>query len=140
MSDRAFVDTNILIYAHDSGAGRKHELARGLIEDLWQRRVGVLSTQVLQEFYVNVRRKATHPIPLGDARDLVRDYLVWEVVINDGDSLLRALEIERRYRLSFWDSLIIQAANVASVNRLYSEDLSHGQQYGALQLVNPLLS
>lgn len=140
MSDRAFVDTNILVYAHDRGAGQKHQLAKNLLQSLWQRRAGVLSVQVLQEFYANVRRKAANPISLEDAQELVRDYLAWEIVVNDQGSILRALEVESRYQLSFWDSLIVQAANVAAVDCLYSEDLSHGQRYGSVMVVNPLLA
>lgn len=137
MSDRAFVDTNVLVYGHDGGAGRKHALARELLEELWRTRTGVLSTQVLQEFYVNVRRKARRPMRADRARAVLEDYLAWEVVVNDAGSILRALELETRYRLSFWDALIVQAANAAAVGVLYSEDLSDGQRYGTVELVNP---
>lgn len=134
---RAFVDTNILVYAHDRSAGARHLRARELVERLWTERSGVLSTQVLQEFYVNVRKIARRPISRAAAKRLVADYLTWEVVINDGDSILSALELERRYRLSFWDALIVQAANSGAVEVLYSEDLSHGQVYGLVEAVNP---
>lgn len=137
---RAFVDTNILVYAHDRSAGARHLRARELVERLWTERSGVLSTQVLQEFYVNVRKIARRPISRAAAKRLVADYLTWEVVINDGDSILSALELERRYRLSFWDALIVQAANAAAADVLYSEDLSHGQSYGAVRVVNPFLA
>ncbi|MCP3958392.1 MAG: PIN domain-containing protein [bacterium] len=140
MSDRAFVDSNVLVYAHDRGAGAKREQAVALLERLWQQRSGVLSTQVIQEFYVNVRRKAANPVPLREARKLVNDYLVWETVVNDGRAILGALEIEDRYRISFWDSLIVQAANTAGVDTLYSEDLSHGQKYGMVEVINPFLN
>lgn len=137
MTARAFVDTNILVYAHDRGSGDKHEIARSLIEELWSSRSGVLSTQVLQELYVNLRRKAKRTVPLDEARAILEDYLSWKVVVNDQRSILDALELEARYQLSFWDALIVQAAQAAGVDRLYSEDLSHGQRYGALELVNP---
>lgn len=68
MSDRAFVDTNILVYAHDRAAGDKHRAARELVEKLWECRTGVVSTQVLQELYVIVRRKARQPLSTSDAR------------------------------------------------------------------------
>ena len=132
-----FVDTNVLVYAHDRGSGAKHERAKGLIGRIWRAREGVLSTQVIQEFYVNVRRKADNPISPDEARQLVRDYLVWEVVVNDGNSVLEALEIEKRYTVSFWDALIIQAAQSAGVETLYSEDLSHGQLFGSTRVSNP---
>lgn len=136
MSDRAFVDTNLLVYAHDSSAGVKQEKARELVERLWHDRSGVLSTQVLQELYVSLR-KAPQPIPPAEARQVVADYLRWEVVVNTGESVLEATDFETRYRLSFWDALIVQAATASGVDTLYSEDLSHGQMYGAVRVVNP---
>lgn len=137
MSAGFFVDSNVLVYAHDRSQGGKHEQARELLARLWRDRSGAVSTQVLQEFYVNVRRKAEHPISPNEARRLVEDYLRWEVVVNDGGSILQALDLERRYQLSFWDALIIQAAQDAGVEILYSEDLSHGQTYGTVLVVSP---
>ena len=139
MSASYFVDTNVLVYAHDRGSGRKHDQATALLEELWRDRSGVLSTQVLQEFYVNVSRKSRRPVPRRQARQLLSVYLSWAVVVNDGDSILEALELERRYRLSFWDALIVQAANRTAATALYSEDLSHGQVYGAVPVINPFL-
>ena len=103
MSDRYFVDTNILMYAHDRAAGDKHARAKALVEDLWENRAGVVSTQVLQELAVNLRRKAKKPLDGRATRDVVSDYLAWQVVVNSGDSILEALDIEARYRLSFWE-------------------------------------
>jgi predicted nucleic acid-binding protein len=137
MSDKCFVDTNVLVYAHDATAGARHEKARELVERLWHDRRGVLSTQVLQELYVNVRRRARHPLALADARALLADYARWDVVVNTAESILDALEIEERYGLSFWDALIVQAAQAAAAATLYSEDLSHGQSYGSVKVVNP---
>ena len=139
MSDRAFVDTNILVYAHDNTAGSKHERARALVEQLWADRSGVLSTQVLQELYVSLR-KARNPMPAAEARQVVADYLRWEVVVNNGDSVVEAAELETRYRISFWDALIVQAASTSGVEILYSEDLSAGQAYGPVRVVNPLVA
>ncbi len=138
MSDRYFVDTNILVYAHDRSAGAKHERARSLVERLWASREGVLSTQVLQELAVNVRRKAARPLSPEETRDLVADYLAWEIIVNTGDSVVEALELESRYRISFWDAMIVHAAQVAGAGVLYSEDLSDGQAYGSVRVVNPL--
>jgi predicted nucleic acid-binding protein len=138
MSDRYFVDTNILIYAHDKAAGRKHERAKALVEQLWRDRSGVVSTQVLQELAVNLRKKAGRPLDAREAREVVADYLTWHVVVNGGDSVIEALEFEERYRISFWDALIIQAAQSSGAEILYSEDLSGGQRYGSLKVVNPL--
>lgn len=140
MNDRCFVDTNILVYAHDRSAGIKHIQARELIQSLWDSGNGVLSTQVLQELCVNLRRKAGHPLPKDEVRLLVRDYAAWEIVTNTSNSILEALEVEARYKISFWDALIIQAARHAGVSTLYSEDLVAGQVYGTVRVVNPLVS
>jgi predicted nucleic acid-binding protein len=139
MSDRCFVDTNILMYAHDASAGAKHERARALVEELWRSRSGVVSTQVLQELCVNLRRKADRPVDLRTTREIVTDYLSWEVVVNTGESILEALEVENRHGISFWDALVIQAAESSGAAVLYSEDLSDGQAYGSVRVVNPLI-
>jgi predicted nucleic acid-binding protein len=138
MSDRYFVDTNILMYAHDTSAGPKHERARAVVEELWRDRTGVVSTQVLQELSVNLRRKAGRPLDTKATRELVVDYLTWQVVVNGGDSILEALDLETRYQISFWDALVLQAAQASGAATLYSEDLSHGQTYGSVRVVNPL--
>ncbi len=138
-SDKYFVDTNILIYAHDRSMGSKHERARQLVERLWNSGQGVLSTQILQELCVNLRRKVARPPSLEEIRHLVQDYLSWEIVVNTPESVVQALEIEARYKISFWDALVLQAAEQSGAEVLYSEDLSGGRKYGAIQVVNPLL-
>ena len=140
MSAKCFVDTNILMYAHDTAAGEKHERARALVEGLWQARTGVVSTQVLQELIFNLRRKAAKPLDPAAAREVVVDYLAWHVVVNSGESILHALDLEQQHRISFWDALIVHAAEVSGSSVLYSEDLSHGQRYGAVTVVNPLIA
>jgi len=137
MPEKCFVDTNILIYAHDHAAGQKHARAREVIEGLWTSGNGVLSTQVIQELCINLRRKLAHPLPLTEIRALVQDYLSWEVVVNSPDSALQALEIEERYKVSFWDALILQAAESAGAAILYSEDFAAGQRYGSVRVINP---
>lgn len=137
MSDKYFVDTNVLVYAHDVTAGAKHDQAKTLVEELWRNRSGVVSTQVLQEFCVNLRRKAGRPVSLKAAREIVADYLAWNVVTNTGESILDALELEERYGVSFWDALVIQAAEASGAEVLYSEDLSDGQKYRSVRVVNP---
>ena len=138
MSDKYFVDTNILMYAHDTSAGEKHERARALVEELWRERTGVLSTQVLQELSVNLRKKVRRPLDAKATRDVVADYLTWHVIVNGGDSILEAIDLESRYQISFWDALVIQAAQLSGAEVLYSEDLSDGQTYGSVQVINPL--
>ena len=139
MSDKCFVDTNILVYAHDRSAGVKHERARLLLEQLWNSGQGVLSTQVLQELCINLRRKVSRPLPIDEVRLLIRDYSTWEVVTNTPESILQALEIEARYKISFWDALILQAAESSGASVLYSEDLATGQRYREIRVVNPLV-
>lgn len=138
MSDRYFVDTNILMYAHDKAAGEKHERARTLVEELWRERKGVVSTQVLQELAVNLRRKAARTLDAKATREIVADYLTWQVVVNGGDSILEALDLEARFQISFWDALVVQAAQASGAEILYSEDLSDGQTYGTVRVINPL--
>lgn len=137
MSADCFVDSNILVYAHDSGAGRRHAVARDLVRRLWRERTGVISTQVLQEVYVNVRRKAEKPVSRDEAVQLIEDYLSWHVVVNTERSVIDASRIEERFGISFWDALIIHAAESAGAGKLYTEDLNDGQQYGSVEAVNP---
>jgi predicted nucleic acid-binding protein len=138
MSDKYFVDTNILMYAHDTAAGEKHQRAKALVEELWATRAGVVSTQVLQELTVNLRRKTKKPLDAKATREVVSDYLAWQVVVNSGESILEALDFETRYQVSFWDALVIQAAHAAGAEILYSEDLSDGQRYGTVVVKNPV--
>jgi predicted nucleic acid-binding protein len=91
----------------------------------------------LQELYVNLRRKARRPLDFGAAKRLVEDYLSWTVVVNDGAAVLRAIDLEDRYSLSFWDALIVDAARSADAALLYSEGLGHGQRYGGVEVRNP---
>jgi predicted nucleic acid-binding protein len=138
MSDKHFVDTNILVYAHDLTQGAKHERARELVQSLWENENGVVSTQVLQELCVSLRRKVSRPLPVDATRKIIEDYASWEVVVNTAESVLEALDIEGRYGISFWDALIVQAAGSCGADVIYSEDLGDGQKYGEVRVVNPL--
>ena len=137
MNDRVFVDTNVLVYAHDVSAGAKHDRARQLVEELWESGSGVLSTQVLQELCINVRRKVKNPLSVKETHSLLQDYLNWKIVVNDAAAVVQALEIEERYHISFWDALILHAAEYAGADVVYSEDLAGGQRYGSLRVQNP---
>lgn len=134
---KTFVDTNVLVYAYDRASGWKHGRARDLVEKLWNEGSGILSTQVLQELYVNVRRKARPPVPQEEARTLVADYLAWDPVVNDGAAVLEAVDVGHRHQLSFWDALIVVAARKGGASVIYSEDLNHGQMFGSVQVLNP---
>lgn len=133
----SFVDTNVLVYAEDSDAKDKHRIARDLVLELWDLRDGVVSMQVLHEFYVTVTRKLKRPLTVGKARDIVDEYLTWTVIDNTGPILLGAIDVQRHVKLSFWDALVVQAAITAGCDRLYSEDLNAGQRFGAMVVVNP---
>ena len=138
MSDKCFVDTNILVYAHDLTQGAKHERARALVQKLWDSGNGVVSTQVLQELCVSLRRRAARPLSAEGMRKVIEDYSSWEIVVNTAESVLEALDLELRYKISFWDALIVQAAGSCGAEVLYSEDLADGQSYGDVRVINPL--
>jgi predicted nucleic acid-binding protein len=135
----AFVDSNILVYAEDLDAGSKHDIARDLVADLWRSGEGVLSVQVLQEFFVNVTRKVRRPLSRDTALSIVEQYLTWRVVENTGNLLLAGIRLSSVLKISFWDALIVQAAQVERCDRLWTEDLNHGQRIGDLTIVNPFL-
>jgi predicted nucleic acid-binding protein len=132
-----FVDTNVLVYAHDRSEARRHPIARAALGELWSRRAGVLSTQVLQEFYVVATRKFDPPMPRREAREIVDAYSAWPVVQIDPPLILLASELEERHTLSFWDALIVEAARRAGASRLLSEDLLADRSIAGLVIENP---
>ncbi len=132
-----FVDTNVLVYSYDVDAGSKHETARSVLRELWESRSGAVSTQVLQEFYVTVTRKIPKPIPRRTAREIIETYAAWPVHRPLVRDVAQASELEERYQLSFWDSLIITSAQQTDARVLLSEDLQDGQRFGELSIVNP---
>jgi predicted nucleic acid-binding protein len=139
MSDRIFVDTNILVYAHDTDAAEKHAIAAQALAELWESRNGIISTQVLQELYITLTRKVASTITRNMARRLIRNYLTWELVLNDGAIILHAGEIEENYHLSFWDALIVAAAYSKNAAVILTEDLNHGQSIEGIRIRNPFL-
>ena len=139
MIELVFVDSNILIYAHDRQAGYKQQRAADRLIELWDSRAGRLSTQVLQEFYVNVTQKIKHPLSKSSAREVVRNYNSWVHSLITPGTVVRASEIGEIWRLSFWDSMIIAAAEQSEAARLLSEDMNHLQVISGVQIVNPFL-
>jgi predicted nucleic acid-binding protein len=140
MSDhRVFVDTNVLVYAYDASAGPKREAAKKLLIDLWESGLGVISTQVIQEFFVTVTRKLPKRMDSHVARNVVEDLLKWDVVIVDGPMMLDAIDLQIRQPVSFWDALIIAAAVRRGCGFLLSEDLKHGMKIHGVTVRNPFL-
>ena len=133
----SFVDPNILVYAEDRHTKATHETARDLVIELWEKRDGVLSIQVLQEFYVTATRKLKKPLSAAKAQEIVHEYLTWTVVENTSRLLSAALELHQSAQLSFWDAMVVQAAIEAGCDTLYSEDLNAGQRFGSVVVVNP---
>ena len=138
MSGRTFVDTNVLIYAHDVDAKRKHDIAKNLLRQLWSERNGALSMQVLQEFYVNVTRKIPHPLSKQSARLVVDSYTIWCVETAPAD-ISTACRIEDEARIGFWDALIVASALKCGADRILSENLHAGQTIAGLRIENPFL-
>jgi predicted nucleic acid-binding protein len=136
MNAKTFVDTNVLIYAHDVDARKKHEIARGVLRQLWSERTGALSPQVLQEFYVNVTRKIASPLSKPSARAVVDSYVVWCVDTTPAD-ISAAFRIEDEAGIGFWDALILAAARKAGADRLLTEDLNSGQVIAGVRIENP---
>jgi predicted nucleic acid-binding protein len=134
---RIFVDTNVLVYAHDADAGDRHVTAKALLAELWDSRSGSLSTQVLQEFYAVVTRRFKPAMPRAKARAIVAAYGEWCAVATEPQLIVTASRLEEEHTLAFWDALIVQAAIQAGSERLVSEDLQDGRRFGALAVENP---
>ncbi len=138
MSDKTFIDTNVLIYAHDIDANAKHKIAKEVLQELWSERTGVLSTQVLQEFYVNVTRKIPSPLSKDLARLVVSSYAIWCLETTPTE-ILAAFRIEDESRIGFWDALIVSCAAKLGATRILSEDLNAGQRIAGILVVNPFV-
>jgi len=136
MSAKTFVDTNILVYAHDVDQAEKHLIARRILIELMSNRSGALSPQVLQEFYVTVTRKIAKPLSKRAARDIVEDYSVW-CIATTAVEVATAFRIEDEARISFWDALICASALKAGATVLLSEDMNSGQKIAGVRIENP---
>jgi len=132
-----FVDTNILAYAHDQTEMSKQSVAAALLESLWQTRTGVISTQVLQEFYVVATRKFRPALTRAYTRALVAAYSEWTLVQVDAPLIIEASDLEERHQLSFWDGLILASARRAGASRIVSEDFQTGRRLAGVRIENP---
>jgi predicted nucleic acid-binding protein len=135
--NRQFVDTNILVYAHDVTAGDKHSRARALVEELWGTRQGCLSVQVLQEFFVTTTWKLPEPLEAPAAAQIVDDLAHWHVHSPAVADVRAAIDIHQRTGASFWDAMILRSAQELGCLILYSEDLNAGQEYEGVEVRNP---
>ena len=140
MTVRTFVDSNILIYAYDIDAGSRRDAALRRLNALWQDRNGRLSTQVLQEFYVNVTQKIRSPLDRSVARDIIRQYGTWVRSAITPATILRATEVAEIWRISFWDAMILGAAEQDEASEVLTEDLNHGQIIAGVRIVNPFVN
>jgi predicted nucleic acid-binding protein len=138
MSGKTFIDTNVLIYAHDIDAGAKNQIAKSVLRDLWSERTGVLSVQVLQEFYVNVTRKIAKPFSKDLARLVVSSYAIW-CTETTSTEIASAFRIEDEARIGFWDALIVSSASKNGATRILSEDLNAGQRIAGILIENPFV-
>jgi predicted nucleic acid-binding protein len=138
MNGKTFVDTNVLIYAHDIDASAKNQIAKTILRELWSQRTGVLSLQVLQEFYVNVTGKIPTPLSKDSARIVVSSYAIWctETTITE---ITSAFRIEDEARISYWDALIVSSAAKSGATRILSENFSSGQRIAGILIENPFV-
>jgi predicted nucleic acid-binding protein len=132
-----FVDTNVLVYAHDHSAGEKHIQAKILISGLWDSGAGCLSVQVLQEFYVTVTQKVRQPLKSETAAQIVESLSFWRVYAPDARDVLGAITLQQRHQLSFWDAVIVHSAAQLGCQTLWSEDLNPDQVYAGVRVLNP---
>ncbi|WP_028925941.1 PIN domain-containing protein [Pseudonocardia acaciae] len=132
-----FVDTNVLIYAHDPRERVKSATADTLLTELWQSGEGALSTQVLQEFYNVATTKLDPKLSPSTARTIVADYAEWAVVETTPQLIVSASILHEHDSVSFWDAMIVEAAMLAGAATLLTEDLQHGRRFGELTVRNP---
>jgi predicted nucleic acid-binding protein len=137
MTAPIFVDTNVFVYAKQATESTKQPLAASWLERLWSQQTGRTSVQVLNEYYTTLTRKINPPVPAIEAWDDVTSLLAWNPQSMDVELLHRGRDIEQRYRLSWWDSLIVAAAQLQNCVLLLTEDLQDRAVYGGVTVRNP---
>ncbi len=140
MTERVFVDSNVLVYARDASEPEKQPLAQAWLRHLWLSRSGCLSVQVLSEFYVTVTRKLKPGMDAVAARGDVEAFMAWNPLSIDSDLVLAAWRFEDRFSLSWWDALVVSAAVASGAKRLLTEDLQEGLELDGVLVVNPFRS
>ena len=139
MSGNVFLDTNVLVYANDSAEPQKQRTARSLIKEALHLGNGVISIQVLSEFWVTVTQKIQVPLSFSIARRETELFGMMIIVNLDFSLFYDAVRLQQLYQISYWDAQIVAAAESAGCAVLYSEDLNAGQKYSSVQVVNPFL-
>jgi predicted nucleic acid-binding protein len=137
MTAAVFVDSNVLVYYRDASEEEKQPRAEAWVRALWKGRSGRISYQVLHEYYVNVTRKLDPGLSVEEAQEDVHNLMAWKPLPMDTSVLDGAFTVEKRFRLSFWDALIVSAAQRAECGFLLSEDLQSGQDLDGVVVVNP---
>lgn len=132
-----FIDTNVLVYAYARNGGPKQRLARALLDGLWPDARAAISIQVLQEFFVILTRHGAAP---GEARASIDELATWPTFEPTRADVLAAIDNQAQWQISFWDAMILTAANELGASVVWSEDMSHGQRYGATTVRNPFLT
>jgi len=136
---KEFIDTNILVYAYDNTAGKKHDVAKKLLRKLWENKTGVLSLQVFQELYVVLTKKIKNPLSPDEALELIKDYTYWEIHLPGINDFFDAIKIQKKFKISFWDAMIINSAIKMNCQVIWSEDLNPGQEYDRVKALSPFL-
>jgi predicted nucleic acid-binding protein len=137
MAAERFIDTNVLLYGYDLDAPEKRKIAQAIIERAWiEPGSSAVSVQVLQEFHANFIRKGH---PAHEAVSLIADFSHWPVIDNTLAVFRLGLDLQDRWKVSLWDSMILAAAHVSGAKELLTEDLNHGQEYGRVRALNPFL-
>ena len=140
MTAKVFVDTNILVYSRDKSEADKQTIALQWLTVLWQHRSGRISFQTLNEFYVTVTQRLKPGLSREEAQADIRNLMLWNPIAVDQTVIENAWLIQERHRFSWWDSLILSAAQVQDCAFVLSEDMQHGQQIGNLTIINPFLA
>lgn len=140
MTGLVFVDTNVLVYRHDTTEPSKQSRADAWINLVVRNRAGRLSFQVLQELYAVLTRRAIPTVPASTAQSIVRELTAWRPIPIDLAVLERAWSLQERYGASWWDALIVAAAQAGECKVLLTEDLQHGQVFGTVRVINPFAS
>ena len=137
MTATVFVDTNVLLYARDASEPVKQPLARHWLDELWTRRIGRSSHQVMHEYYVAVTRKLKPGLTRAEAQADIRDLMTWRPLPADQAMIEDAWWLEGRFELDYWDALVVAAARATRCDRLLTEDLQDGMDLDGLTVTNP---